>query len=105
MDLAQAHAQALGSIDRGTLDAGAFNLGNGEGFSVREVVAAVAEATGSTPPVERAPRRPGDPAILVASADRAQRRLGWKPEHPELSDIVRSAWNWHRTHPDGYGDR
>lgn len=105
VDLAQAHAQALGAIDRGTLDAGVFNLGNGEGFSVREVVAAVAEATGSMPPIERAPRRPGDPAILVASAERAQRRLGWKPEHPELSDIVRTAWDWHRTHPDGYGDR
>jgi len=104
MDLAQAHAQALGAIDRGTLDAGAFNLGNGEGFSVREVVAAVAEASGSMPPIERAPRRPGDPAILVASAERAQRRLGWVPAHPDLSDIVRSAWKWHRLHPDGYGE-
>jgi UDP-glucose 4-epimerase len=105
MDLASAHALALGALDAGTLEAGSFNLGNGEGFSVREVVAAVGAVAGAPPPVERAPRRPGDPAILVASAERAQRRLGWKPARPSLETIVRSAWVWHESHPNGYGDR
>ena len=105
MDLASAHALALSAIDRGSLEAGSFNLGNGEGFSVREVVAAVTAVAGAPAPVERAPRRPGDPAILVASSVRAQRRLGWKPDRPSLDAIVRSAWNWHTSHPRGYGDR
>jgi UDP-glucose 4-epimerase len=105
MDLASAHALALSAIDRGSLEAGSFNLGNGEGFTVREVVAAVAAVTGMPPPVERAPRRPGDPAILVAGAERAQRRLGWKPTRPTLRAIVGSAWAWHASHPHGYGDR
>jgi len=105
MDLAEAHALALASIERGSLESGAFNLGNGEGFSVREVVLSVSRATGTAPPTERAPRRPGDPAILVASAERAIRRLGWRPKRPTLDAIVKSAWAWHRAHPAGYGDR
>jgi UDP-glucose 4-epimerase len=105
MDLAEAHALALGALQRGTLLAGSFNLGNGEGFSVREVVAAVSQVAGSPPPTERAPRRQGDPAILVASAERAFRRLGWRPRSSSLQTIVRSAFAWHEARPHGYGDR
>jgi UDP-glucose 4-epimerase len=102
MDLAEAHALALAALSRGTLEAGSFNLGNGEGFSVREVVATVGKVAGAPPPIERAPRRPGDPAILVASAERATRRLGWSPQRPSLDAIVRTAWAWHKAHPKGY---
>ena len=105
MDLAEAHVLALHAMEEGSLEAGSFNLGNGEGFSVREVVAAVAKVTGTPPRTERAPRRPGDPAILVASAERAARRLGWRPAHPSVEAIVGTAWGWHRSHPRGYGDR
>jgi UDP-glucose 4-epimerase len=104
MDLAEAHALALSAIDRGSLESGSFNLGNGEGFSVREVVASVARVAGAPPPIERAPRRPGDPAILVASAERAIKRLGWRPRRPTLDAIVKSAWTWHSANPGGYGD-
>jgi UDP-glucose 4-epimerase len=105
VDLAEAHALSLSALTRGTLQAGSFNLGNGEGFSVREVVAAVTRVAGAPPPTERAPRRQGDPAILVASAERAMRRLGWRPRTPSLDAIVRSAWRWHEGRPQGYGDR
>ena len=104
-DLAEAHALALSALHRGSLQAGSFNLGNGEGFSVREVVAMVSKVAGAPPPTERAPRRQGDPAILVASAERAMRRLGWKPRRSSLDAIVRTAWAWHQAHPEGFGDR
>jgi UDP-glucose 4-epimerase len=104
-DLAEAHVAALEALERDRVEAGAFNLGNGEGFSVRDVVDTVARVTGKTPPTERAPRRAGDPAILVASSERAARRLGFEPRLPRLEDIVRTAWAWHRDHPKGYGDR
>jgi len=105
MDLAEAHALALAALQRGTLEAGSFNLGNGEGFSVREVIATVGEVAGSQPPTERAPRRQGDPAILVASAERAIRRLAWSPRRSSLDAIVRTAWAWHAAHQSGYRDR
>lgn len=105
MDLAEAHAMALSALHRGTLQAGSFNLGNGEGFSVREVVQMVGKVAGSPPPTEMAPRRQGDPAILVASADRAMRRLAWKPRRSSLETIVSTAWAWHRAYPNGYGVR
>jgi len=101
-DLADAHVRALDAISRGDVEAETFNLGNGEGFSVLEVVDAVARVTGTAPPTNKAPRRPGDPAILVASAARAGRRLGWRPRFPGLDAIVGTAWDWHRAHPDGY---
>jgi UDP-glucose 4-epimerase len=101
-DLADAHAMALTALARGRLTAGSFNLGQGEGFSVREVVGAIAKVAGSPPPTERAPRRPGDPAILVASNERAVRRLGWHPGRSTLDAIVKSAWAWHTSHPRGY---
>ncbi len=104
-DLAEAHVAALAALAAERVDAGAFNLGNGEGFSVREVVDMVSRVTGSLPPTTRAPRRPGDPAILVASSARAAKRLGYRPSIPRLEDIVGTAWRWHREHPEGYGDR
>ncbi|HEX6851501.1 MAG TPA: UDP-glucose 4-epimerase GalE [Candidatus Polarisedimenticolaceae bacterium] len=105
VDLAEAHVRALDALERGAVEAEAFNLGNGEGFSVREVVDTVARISGRRPPVERAPRRAGDPAILVASSEKARRRLGWEPRFASLESIVRTAWDWHLARPGGYGDR
>lgn len=101
VDLAQAHLLAierLGAGDEGDI----CNLGNGEGYSVREVIRAVERAAGRSVPVKEGPRRPGDPATLVASSDRARERLGWSPAHPDLDSIVASAWHWHQAHPRGY---
>lgn len=105
VDLAEAHVLAIQAMERGEVRGESFNLGNGEGFSVREVLSAVERVTGSAPPAEDAPRRPGDPAILVASSDLVRSRLGWSPEFPGLDDIIRTSWNWHRMHPEGYGER
>ena len=102
MDLAHGFRAALHALERGALEAGTFNLGNGEGFSVREVVAVAARVTGQTPSTERAPRRAGDPAILVASAAKIRRELGWSPSKPALDEIVGDAWRWLAAHPDGY---
>lgn len=104
MDLAQAHLQALELMERDAATGLAVNLGNGEGFSVRQVVDAVEAVAGRRPPVRPAPRRAGDPASLVASAGLAAERLGWRPEFPDLDSIVRGAWEWHRLHPGGYED-
>jgi UDP-glucose 4-epimerase len=101
-DLARAHVLALDRLDDGV--SGVFNLGNGNGFSVREVVEVAAEVAGRDVPTVVAPRRPGDPPILVASSEKARRELGWQPEHPDLREIVRSAWEWMTAHPDGYPD-
>jgi len=98
VDLAQAHILALQGSQTG-----AFNLGTGQGFSVREVVEVVREVTGRKIPEEIAPRRAGDPDRLVAGAERARSVLGWKPAHSDLRSIVRSAWEWHQAHPHGYG--
>ena len=81
----------------------ALNLGNGGGFSVREVLAAVEAATGRRVPHRVGSRRAGDPPVLVADASRAGAVLGWKPAHPDLEEIVASAWAWRRAHPGGYG--
>jgi len=104
-DLAQAHVKALGAMADRAIVADSLNLGNGEGFTVREVIDTVGRVTGRRPPTRPAPRRDGDPATLVASSSRAAERLGWKPEHPSLEEIVSSAWEWHREHPGGYSDR
>ena len=102
MDLAQAHVKAIDAMQAGTVSAEAFNLGNGEGFSVLEVIDAVGTVSGKRPATKRAPRRAGDPASLVAASQRARERLNWNPEHAELHEIVRTAWEWHSNHPRGY---
>lgn len=99
IDLAQAHLRAL---ERGV--SGAFNLGNGKGYSVREVIEAAREVTGKPIPTATAPRRPGDPDQLVAAADKAATTLEWRPSLTDLRVIIESAWRWHQAHPDGYGD-
>jgi len=99
-DLAQAHVLALRRLEEGA--AGVFNLGNGEGYSVLEVIECARRVTGHPIPVVPASRRPGDPAKLVATSKRAREALGWRPRYPELEAIVRSAWDWHQRHPDGY---
>jgi UDP-glucose 4-epimerase len=96
-DLAQAHMLALGKDVSGP-----FNLGTGTGNSVLEVIEACRAVTGHAIPAQRVARRPGDPARLVASAEKARRVLGWNPERADLRTIVESAWAWHRRHPHGY---
>ncbi|HZC43540.1 MAG TPA: UDP-glucose 4-epimerase GalE [Acidobacteriaceae bacterium] len=93
-DLADAHLLALDAL--GTHARLIYNIGNGQGFSVREVVESVRRVTGHPIPVVEEPRRPGDPAVLVASSKRIMEELGWKPRFSALDDIVRSAWNWHQ---------
>ncbi|MGQ9717915.1 MAG: UDP-glucose 4-epimerase GalE [Anaerolineae bacterium] len=100
-DLARAHILALAALDRGSRT---YNLGNGQGFTVKEVIETCREVTGHPIPVVVGPRRPGDPAVLVASNEKIRRELGWEPQYPDLRTIVEHAWNWHRTHPHGYGD-
>ena len=99
-DLAAAHLLALDALDRaGKL---IYNLGSGKGFSVRQVIEGVRRITGHAIPVVESPRRAGDPAVLIASSDKIRRELNWKPQFPELESILKSAWLWHKNHPDGY---
>jgi UDP-glucose 4-epimerase len=100
VDIAQAHVLALDRMT--TVACGAFNLGLGHGYSNREVVAAVEKVTGLPIPVEPAPRRPGDPDILVADAGKSRRELGWVPRFPDLESMVATAWAWRQEHPEGY---
>jgi UDP-glucose 4-epimerase len=93
-DLADAHLLALDALN--THDRLIFNLGNGKGFSVREVIESARRVTGHPIPAEVCPRRAGDPAFLIASSDKAIRELGWKPKYTQLDDIVRTAWIWHQ---------
>ncbi len=102
-DLAEAHLLALEKAAPGTVLK--LNLGTGRGYSVREVIRLAEEVTGRKVPVREGPRRPGDPPVLVAAAERARDELGWKPRYAELRPIVETAWNWHRSHPRGYDDR
>jgi UDP-glucose 4-epimerase len=99
-DLAEAHLLALEKLGPGSELR--YNLGIGRGYSVREVVHTVEQVTGKTVTVKEGPRRPGDPPVLVASSEKIQRELGWRPQHTELRSIVETAWNWQRTHPRGY---
>jgi UDP-glucose 4-epimerase len=99
-DLAEAHLLALEKLGPGAELR--YNLGIGRGYSVREVVDTVEQVTGKTVTVKEGPRRPGDPPVLVASSEKIQRELGWRPRHTELRSIVETAWNWQRTHPRGY---
>lgn len=102
-DLAEAHVLALRYLE--THPSGVFNLGNGSGFSVLEVIETVGQVSGRPVPWDRAARRAGDPPKLVASSERAREVLGWKPAHAELSRIVESAVRWSESHPGGYAGR
>jgi UDP-glucose 4-epimerase len=100
LDLARAHVMALAALGDGKRLA--YNLGNGTGYSVRQIVEAARRVTGHAIPVEEAPRRAGDPAVLVASSQKIQDELGWRPEIPDLDTIIRSAWLWRQRYPQGY---
>jgi UDP-glucose 4-epimerase len=102
-DLADAHVLALDCLRRGG-DSQIINLGNGLGYSVREVIETVRQVTGHPIPETVAPRRPGDPSTLIASSDKAKQLLGWNPTRADLRTIVASAWQWHQSHPQGYGE-
>lgn len=102
-DLAEAHLLAVEKCEPGR--GLCLNLGTGRGYSVREVIQTAESVTGKKIAVKESPRRPGDPPELVAAAGNARDTLGWTPRFPELRPIVETAWNWHRTHPNGYGDR
>jgi UDP-glucose-4-epimerase GalE len=101
-DLAEAHLLALEKLGPGQVMR--YNLGTGRGHTVREVIRVAEEVTGRKVPVELGPRRTGDPPALVASAEKAARELGWRARYTDLRDVVRTAWDWHRTHPRGYDD-
>jgi UDP-glucose 4-epimerase len=101
-DIADAHVRALDVALEGGGRALALNLGTGAGHSVREVVAAARRITGARIPVVERPRRAGDPPALVAAVGRAAATLGWRPSRSSLEEILRSAWDWHRSHPRGY---
>jgi UDP-glucose 4-epimerase len=98
IDIAQAHVLALEKLDH--IKTGVYNLGNGQGYSVLEVVRAAREVTGVDIEAKLSPRRAGDPAVLVASSDRAKSELGWKPKLPELQSIVQTAWTWIKSRPE-----
>ena len=97
-DLASAHVLALNALEKDEPKRLIYNLGNGRGFSVREVIAAARKVTGRAIPAEEVPRRLGDPAVLVASSERIRRELGWTPQQPELEQIIASAWQWSQRH-------
>ena len=102
-DLASAHVAALTALEGGSASA-AYNLGSGDGVTVRQVVERVGNLAGRSVPHTVGPRRPGDPARLVAASGRARRELGWTPRHQTLDTIVETAWRWHERHPRGYED-
>ena len=99
-DLVSAHLLALDALEKN--EKLVYNLGNGKGYSVREVIDTAREVTGHPIPAEETPRRPGDSPRLVASSEKIKKELGWEPQVPELKDIIQSAWEWHQSHPDGY---
>ena len=103
MDLADAHILALKRLNNGG-ESEIFNLGNGEGFSVKEVIEVARKVTKHPIPAIVSPRRAGDPAKLVASSDKAMKELKWKPKYNTLEKIIDTAWTWHKNHPDGYED-
>jgi len=101
-DLAQAHLLALERLLSG-LPGGCFNLGNGSGHSVMQLIETARKVTGKTIPSKVVDRRPGDPAVLIGSSEKAIKTLGWHPRFPELETIIETAWKWHKNHPNGYG--
>lgn len=102
-DLAQAHILAMDYLMKGG-ENNIFNLGNGVGFTVKEVIDTARKVTGHPIPAQRDSRRPGDPAQLIASSEKAKTVLGWKPEHAALEHIIETAWKWHKTHPNGFAE-
>ena len=102
-DLVSAHLLALEYLDKGG-ESGPFNLGNGTGFSVKEIIETARKVTGKPIPAVVEPRRAGDPSVLIASNKKALEVLGWKPER-DLERIIADAWTWHSSHPEGYGDK
>ena len=103
-DLAQAHLLALDALRDG-MGTTQYNLGNGDGFSVRQVIEAAEEVTGTKVNTVSADRRPGDPAVLVASSGKLRAELGWKSRFPDLKTIIQTAWKWHSSHPHGYAGK
>lgn len=102
-DLAHAHILALQKLNQVKFS-GTYNLGNGNGYSVRQVIETVKKVTGRKVAAVDSPRRPGDPALLVASSQKIKEELGWIPRYPDLETIVKTAYDWHREHPKGYDD-
>ena len=100
-DLAQAHILAMKYLRDGN-DSNIFNLGNGVGFTVKEVVETARKVTGHPIPAKEEPRRSGDPSMLIASSAKAKEVLGWNPQYADLETIIDTAWNWHKNHPNGY---
>ena len=100
-DLAEAHILAVKYLMAGN-ESNVFNLGNGVGFTVREVIEMAEKVTGQDIKVVETERRAGDPAVLIASSDKAKKVLGWKPKHNSLKEIIQTAWVWHQNHPNGY---
>ena len=100
-DLARAHILALDYLFRGG-ESQVFNLGSGQGYTVREVIEAAGRVTGRPIPIEIAPKREGDPPRLVASTEKARQVLGWKPDYDTIEEMISTAWSWHRRHPNGY---
>lgn len=103
MDLVDAHLLALQKLRDGA-DSNVYNLGNGEGFSVMEIIEAARNVTKHPIPVAYSERRAGDPARLIASSKKAQEELGWKPNFTKIEDIIESAWNWHKSNPEGFAE-
>ncbi|ANR70853.1 UDP-glucose 4-epimerase GalE [Selenomonas sp. oral taxon 126] len=103
VDLADAHVLALEYLRKGGAS-DIFNLGNGQGFSVKEMIAAAEKATGRSIKVEIGARRAGDPAQLIASSEKARTVLGWKPQFTDVEQVIGTAWKWHESHPHGYED-
>ncbi|GGJ17542.1 UDP-glucose 4-epimerase GalE [Paenibacillus hunanensis] len=102
-DLADAHLKAVEYLAGGG-ESSAFNLGNGQGFSVKQVIETAKKVTGREIPTVFEPRRSGDPAVLIASSAKARSVLGWTPKHDSLENIIASAWQWHESKPQGYGN-
>ncbi len=102
LDLAEAHIRALETLEQGVA-CGAYNVGTGTGYSVREVIAMAKGVTGIDMPILEAPRREGDPDILVAKVEKIQRVLSWQARYSDLETIIKTAWRWHQKHPHGYG--
>lgn len=100
-DLAQAHILAMEYLVKGN-ESNVFNLGNGVGFTVKEVIDAARRVTGHEIKAVTTPRRAGDPAVLIASSEKAKEILGWRPEHADIEEIIASAWKWHKNHPNGF---